>query len=389
MFYNCNESFFIDEENSYFQASNYLDNSFPQIDNLNTDKDFISSFVDEKDKDKDNYSIKDNEQNFNIDIKHEVTINQDIDEKSTNYKIEINQLFQKDKSILNNDINNNVEDSYKLYSFDQIKQILEKNENLADIITKLNKSKYIENEEKKRLSNKKIKIEGFEKDEEADENKITCEGKNNSKRGRKCKANNNREEHKKTSSDNIIKKIKSKILNYLVEFMNNMIDKSKNDKIKFYKLNYKYINQINRNVDLQLLKMKVEELLSKEISPKFKNLNNSNYNKTLISNIKNNIKGDDKDYNTLIFVLNLTFEEWFSLFIFKKNINEIIAEKGINSNEINIEKIQNNLNGFEQLLRKMAKENELYFSNFIFLLFNYGHWFFIKKGRSSKKVKNE
>ena len=389
MFYNCNESFFIDEENSYFQASNYLDNSFPQIDNLNTDKDFISSFVDEKDKDKDNYSIKDNEQNFNIDIKHEVTINQDIDEKSTNYKIEINQLFQKDKSILNNDINNNVEDSYKLYSFDQIKQILEKNENLADIITKLNKSKYIENEEKKRLSNKKIKIEGFEKDEEADENKITCEGKNNSKRGRKCKANNNREEHKKTSSDNIIKKIKSKIFNYLVEFMNNMIDKSKNDKIKFYKLNYKYINQINRNVDLQLLKMKVEELLSKEISPKFKNLNNSNYNKTLISNIKNNIKGDDKDYNTLIFVLNLTFEEWFSLFIFKKNINEIIAEKGINSNEINIEKIQNNLNGFEQLLRKMAKENELYFSNFIFLLFNYGHWFFIKKGRSSKKVKNE
>lgn len=389
MFYNCNESFFIDEENSYFQASNYLDNSFPQIDNLNTDKDFISSFVDEKDKDKDNYSIKDNEQNFNIDIKHEVIINQDIDEKSTNYKIEINQLFQKDKSILNYDINNNVEDSYKLYSFDQIKQILEKNENLADIITKLNKSKYIENEEKKRLSNKKIKIEGFEKDEEADENKIICEGKNNSKRGRKCKANNNREEHKKTSSDNIIKKIKSKILNYLVDFMNNMIDKSKNDKIKFYKLNYKYINQINRNVDLQLLKMKVEELLSKEISPKFKNLNNSNYNKTLISNIKNNIKGDDKDYNTLIFVLNLTFEEWFSLFIFKKNINEIIAEKGINSNEINIEKIQNNLNGFEQLLRKMAKENELYFSNFIFLLFNYGHWFFIKKGRSSKKVKNE
>ena len=386
MFYNCNESFFIDEENSYFQASNYLDNSFPQIDNLNTDKDFISSFVDEKDKD--NYSIKDNEQNFNIDIKHEVIIYQDIDEKSTNYKIEINKLFQKDKSILNYDINNNVEDSYKLYSFDQIKQILEKNENLADIITKLNKSKYIENEEK-RISNKKIKIEGFEKDEEADENKIICEGKKNSKRGRKCKANNNREEHKKTSSDNIIKKIKSKILNYLVDFMNNMIDKSQNDKIKFYKLNYKYINQINRNVDLQLLKMKVEELLSKEISPKFKNLNNSNYNKTLISNIKNNIKGDDKDYNTLIFVLNLTFEEWFSLFIFKKNINEIIAEKGINSNEINIEKIQNNLNGFEQLLRKMAKENELYFSNFIFLLFNYGHWFFIKKGRSSKKVKNE
>lgn len=386
MFYNFNESFFIDEENSYFQASNYLDNSFLRIDNLNTDKDFISSFVDEKDKD--NYSIKDNEQNFNIDIKHEVIIYQDIDEKSTNYKIEINQLFQKDKSILNNDINNNVEDSYKLYSFDQIKQILEKNENLADIITKLNKSKYIENEEK-RISNKKIKIEGFEKDEEADENKIICEGKKNSKRGRKCKAKNNREEHKKTSSDNIIKKIKSKIFNYLVEFMNNMIDKSKNDKIKFYKLNYKYINQINRNVDLQLLKMKVEELLSKEISPKFKNLNNSNYNKTLISNIKNNIKGDDKDYNAIIFVLNLTFEEWFSLFIFKKNINEIIAEKGINSNEINIEKIQNNLNGLEQLLRKMAKENDLYFSNFIFLLFNYGRWFFIKKGRSSKKVKNE
>ena len=388
MFYNFyseseNERYFIDYENSYFTNPNILENSFHRIDNSNIDGGFFSSILDENDKDL--YFIRDNKNYFDKDIKFEKT-NSNIAGKQTNYKTEVNQLFQKDKSILKNEIKDKVEESYKLYSFEKIKKILEKNGDFSEIISKFEKTKYIDIEEK-RLCNKKRKRE-FSEEENVKkvEEKIINEVKE-VKRGRKSNGNKNREEHNKMSPDNIIKKIKSKAINYLVKFMNNMIDKRENETNKFYKLNYnKYINNLNRNFDLQLLKMEIEELLSMEISPKYKNIN-SNFNQSLIEKIKNK-EEYVKEYNTVIFLLKLKFEEWLSLFTFKKSINEIIKEKGLKVEDINIKKIQNSLNGTDQLLRGITKEKDLFVSNFIFLLYNYERWFFVKTGRS-KKYKNE
>ena len=387
MFYNFyseseNERYLIDYENSYFTNPNILENNFHRIDNSNIDGGFFSSILDENDKDL--YFIRDNKKFCEKDIRYEKT-NTNIAGKQTNYKTEVNQLFQKDKYILKNEINVKVEEFYKLCSFEDIKKILEKNGDFSKIISKFEKTEYIDIEEK-RLCNKKRKRE-FSEEENVKkvEEKIINEVKE-VKRGRKSNGSKNREEHNKMSPDNIIKKIKSRAINYLVKFMNNMIDKRENETNKFYKLNYKYINHVNRNFDLQLLKMKIEDLLSMEISPKYKKLN-SNFNQSLIEKIKNK-EEYVKEYNTVIFVLKLKFEEWLSLFTFKKSMNEIIKEKGLEVEDINIKKIQNSLNGTDQLLRGITKEKDFFISNFIFLLYNYERWFFIKTGRS-KKYKTE
>ena len=375
MFYNYFDSIKEPQNGRYFLND---ENSFSLLDNLSADEGFFASVLNEKDKSQS--FIQDNQKYFNKDIKDEI-INPNIAEKQTNFKTEKNQL-SKDDYILKTDINNKVEDSYKLYSFKDINKIFEKYGNFSDIIGKFKERK----EFNYCLCNKKRKRENSKEIEKIDEQNIIYKEKKNTKRGRKCDGKSIREEHNKMSPDNIIKKIKSKIMLYLVEFMNKMIDKNGNEKNKFYKLNYKYINELKRNKNLQLLKMKIEELLSMEISPKNKKIN-SNFNQNLIMKIKNK-KECVKDYETIIFVLNLTFEEWISLFTHKKIINEIILENELDSKDINIEKIQKSLNGADQLLRKMTKESDLFISYFIFFLYNYERWFFIKTGRS-KNSKNE
>ena len=380
MFYNLysepqNGRYHIDDENIYFPNPSILENSFHIIDSSNIDGSFFSSILDTKDKDL--YFIKDNQKYFYKDIKHDI-INLNMAEKQTNDKTEINKLFQKENSIYKNEINNKVEDSYKLYTFEEIKNILEANRNFSWIIEKFKKSKDIEFEEKKFL-NKKIKIEKSREKTNINEEK-------KGKRGRKGNKIYNRKEHNKMSQDNIIKKIKSKIFNYIIIFMNNMIDGSEKGINKFYRLNYKYINQINRNIDLQFLEMKIEELLSMEISPKLKT-KEPNFNQNIINKIKNKEEYDNvKDYNTIIFVLNLTFEEWLSLLTLKKSVEDIIEEKELYEKDINIQKIKKNLN-VSEILGKMTTEDEFYFSKFIFLLYNYERWFTIKKPRNKKSKK--
>ena len=60
--------------------------------------------------------------------------------------------------------------------------------------------------------------------------------------------------------DNIIKKIKSILFKYIIEFLNKLLKKV-SKKIKLAKLDYKYINKLKRKDDLLLLKIKSKELL--------------------------------------------------------------------------------------------------------------------------------
>jgi hypothetical protein len=48
------------------------------------------------------------------------------------------------------------------------------------------------------------------------------------------------------SSDNIIKKIKGRLIQYLVIIINNILEKKEIDKNKIYKINYQYINQLKK-----------------------------------------------------------------------------------------------------------------------------------------------
>ena len=186
--------------------------------------------------------------------------------------------------------------------------------------------------------------------------------------------------------DNIIKKIKTKIFEYPVTFLNNILN-NKHSKDKLLKIDYKYINRLNKEQDLQFLDMSLKELFSKEISPKYITAKIKKFsNKKYIYKILNNQKD-----NTILFAFNMTFRDWLDLFTLKKNLYEIIIKYDYSVQDIDYERIQNSLYGVDNLLNKiMCKNDNEYLSLFIFFLYNYEKWFFEKKGRKTreKRIKN-
>ena len=150
-------------------------------------------------------------------------------------------------------------------------------------------------------------------------NKIKSQKSSDIKRGRKSNDIKNIGIHNKMVPDNIIKKIKAKIFEYPIIFLNNILNNHKGEN-KLFKLDYKFINRLNREQDLQFLQMKLKDLFSKEISPKYiTTKRQKDSNKKYIEKILKNQKD-----NTILFVFNMTFRDWLDLFTFKKNIKEII-----------------------------------------------------------------
>ena len=308
-------------------------------------------------------------------------MNSHFSENQTDNQISI-YYKRNEENFIYNENNNEDYEEYKYYPFNEILEILKKRKILKNktIFFKINQ--FIKDAEE-RLSNKKRKretfFEKFLKKENNNNNFIELkEDKKDKKRGRKCKENLGKETHTKMSSDNIIKKIKAKIIHYLVIFMNNILD---NDKFKFYKLNYKYIDQLNKKNDLDLLEKTVKDLLSMEITSKVKKVE-KNFNKILIKKIVDK-EISVRDYNTTMFIFNMKLRDWIPLFTFKKNIVDIIKEKG--GENVNSKQIEENLVHIDALLNKMLGKNDpQYLSSFIFYLFNYERWFYIKFGRKKK-----
>ena len=279
--------------------------------------------------------------------------------------------------------NGNEMNGNELFSFDKIKK---------EIFPKLNISNEIKN---KILKNENTlqKIEKFKK--------ITTENEFNSeenfginKLGRKKLGDKSIRTHTKYSYDNAMKKIKSEIFYYVLSFINIIfnafIDKNKkkslfiityeNKKVYdngFYlkPLNYKIIDNLKKDYNLNLLQMKLKDFFSQSITPKFKKLSTSS-NKIILDEILK----DENDDSLICKALNLKFEEWLDFFTYKKNIH--ILEQ--------IEKEKNiELPRTEKLLNKIGSENDdSYFLIFLFLLYNVKWWFYIKKGRNEISKNN-
>ncbi len=80
----------------------------------------------------------------------------------------------------------------------------------------------------------------------------------------------------------------------------------------------------------------------------------------------------------------MTFGEWFDLFRNKKDIKDIQKEYQQN-NDIKFDKIEKSFVYVDNLLKKMIKkQDENYFSLFIFYIYNYERWFAIKSPRNNK-----
>lgn len=135
-------------------------------------------------------------------------------------------------------------------------------------------------------------------------------------------------------------------------------------------LNYKkYVNNLTKNEEIALLKMKLKDLLSLEVTKKKKSNSDKFFNRNYINPI---LEVTEKNNETIPnFFNNITFEDWIDIFTKKKE-------------DYNLKEF----NGLQSALKNVAKEckdDGEYFSRFVFHLFNYKNWFYNKKGRERKK----
>ena len=201
------------------------------------------------------------------------------------------------------------------------------------------------------------------------------------KRGRKTN-NNSGEGHNSYDADNIIKKIKAKLFDYCLKFLNKMIFKNNEEGIQLLKIDYKYIDKLERKMNLDLFEMPLADLFSLDVSRKYKS-KSKDYNKKLINGILEQ-KIEVEDFDTIIFLFKITLNDWIDLFTYKKDILTLINEK--NSTNVNCTKIQEQFCGVNHLLNEIFdKRDDKYYTLFLLYLFNFQRWFHIRKGRVLKK----
>jgi hypothetical protein len=253
-------------------------------------------------------------------------------------------------------------------TFESIKKIFEKNYiDFEQILNNLIYDEVIEEVENKYLG-KKIK---------RSYNSTTNIERQKYRKGRKKNDDISQRSHNKNSSDNIIKKIKSKCFENILQFINNILNQINNnidEKKKILKdIDYKYINKLKKEFDLNLLNTSIKDLLSFEVSGKFHC--DVEFNKKLIKELMET-KYDNK---FLMFVLNMTFREWLDLFTLKKDIKEF--------NKTFSEELFKNMTNVKNMIEGVYNKNNdrNYISSFIFYLYNYENWFSM---RTFKKKRN-
>ena len=205
--------------------------------------------------------------------------------------------------------------------------------------------------------------------------------------------------HNKYSQDNIIKKIKVKLLDYLIDFINSILNFVLEDKIISYlkivkknetektlrkenlikDLNYKNIIDIGKKgKNLEFFGITLKEFLSNDISIKFKTFPKDS-NKKIIEEILNK----EKDNQIINFIFKLTFRQWLDVFLYKKELNDYI-----NLDKSKIKIIMDKFKRFDELLKDIYSEPDNFISCYICCLFNIERWYFIKKERTIK-IKNK
>lgn len=345
----------------------------------------------------DNFSYSENIHEIDIGQKNEIslevvhnvmkTLPYTDEEENKNYEDEIRR-FQ---------IKNNLLPEF--YTLKKIKDLL--HERLSNDILKLFKKSSFENENLEKIE---ISI--------SDKALLCKKRKKKSKRipkekerqilGRKVKDDFSIRKHNKYSSDNIIKKIKRELFECFLKFVNKIINENL-DSIKKAKyranlrpiekrsrqnknenllkiINYKYIDRLNKKIDLSLLNMPFKELFSKEVSPRFSNVKPDS-NKIVIKQLLE----EERDNDNIIFALNLKFKDWLDVFSYKKEINSL--------QNFNNEKMKNIIDSFEYInsiisdIYKTNRDNN-YINYYLLYLYNYERWFLIKKDRIRKNKKD-
>ena len=190
--------------------------------------------------------------------------------------------------------------------------------------------------------------------------------------GRKRKDDNKKGNHTRNDVDNIMKKCKNTLFHNVIEYVALVVNSLKSDQKEEFlllKLSYEYIDILKKDNELALFKMKLKELVSLDISSKYSLIEDKEFNKKNI----NKILKEERDNEVLINLLNMRFGDWIDVFTLKKKIE-----------------IEPKFKGLEKALKEISDKNdEEYFSRFIFFLFNYKNYFQNKKGRRPKTISDK
>ena len=242
----------------------------------------------------------------------------------------------------------------------------------------------------KKIENKLIKTEKSYCPREKDKNKNLgkkrknnteiIEEKKENKHGRKTK-DDNPGEHTKMNDDNLMFKIKSNFNNWLLDFINKNLDKSK----QLLKINFQDVSKnINTIENQKFLKMELCEIFSKNVSSlynkKIKGKDGVDINKRIIEEI---MEGKNEKAKK---ILKMTYKDALDLYRFKENI---ILKETLGK-DIKIEekgRVDGFLfNTFENEKEKMGYyEADDFVSSLLVMVYNYERWFLLKSPRQKKK----
>ena len=269
-------------------------------------------------------------------------------------------------------------DIFPLFVESDIEQYFQKNDNIIKMENKMSDETY----KQRKTRNRGVKIQKEEK----------------KKSGRKRKEDNTLSKHNKNTPDNIIKKIKTKILKYLLIFINKLLysifdrntiksclkkvnrseyeEKEEIGLIKY--LGYKiFVDKMKKDFNIECLKMTLKDFLSNKVSNKFKTINEDT-NKKIIEYLE---KQNNEIFN---FIFNLKLGDWLDVFLYKKEFEDFGI---IHGNKIKI--IMDSFQRVDKLLINICKKDNTdydYLSSFICHMYNFERWFLIKIDRNKKNL---
>lgn len=212
-------------------------------------------------------------------------------------------------------------------------------------------------------------------------------------RGRKRLGDKSERSHNNYSYDNVMSKIKGKIFNNINFFVNQIINlyidekqkknlrnairtktrRENEDEDLLKLLDYSDTKNLAKIYNLNLLQMSLKEFLSQNISPRFPSLRPDS-NKIIIDLLSNEINNE-----IINSVLELKVEEYLDFYTYKNEID--IIKKIENERKVNFKRA-------DVLLNEIILDNDdLYFTIYIFHLFNFKWWFETKNERNTSKKK--
>ena len=133
-----------------------------------------------------------------------------------------------------------------------------------------------------------------------------------------------------------------------------------------------------------MLNNSITEILSDNISFKYKNINNESlkFNKMIIDILFNDIK--NKDIFDCIFN-KLTVGDFLDIYLYIKDLTDFPFIQYLDNNKKTI--WEKSLSRIDHYLPKLNKEGNIYFSCFIMLIYNYERYYSCLQGRKKRITK--